>query len=219
MCRAAVRPTAFILVATVFAVLSGCPRVPNGHRPSYDAKEVGRRAIAQLDTNGDGVIQGAELDKCPGVKAALERVDPKGKGRITAEMITARVEAWDQSRLGRMRLYCAVTHNGKPLAGALVKFVPEKFLGHDDPGWLATGETDKNGRAMVTIPVSGQREDPPGVPPGFYRVEITKPGEKIPAKYNTETTLGQEVARDAKGIEEAFESPHRDVVISFELEY
>ena len=33
-----------------------------------------------------------------------------------------------------------------------------------------------------------------GLSPGFYRVEITKDGEKIPAKYNTETTLGAEVA-------------------------
>jgi len=33
-----------------------------------------------------------------------------------------------------------------------------------------------------------------GVAPGFYRVEITKTGENIPAKYNTETSFDQEVA-------------------------
>ena len=42
------------------------------------------------------------------------------------------------------------------------------------------------------------------------RVEITAPGLNIPAKYNTETTLGQEVALDAKGIQEG---------ISFDLKF
>jgi hypothetical protein len=51
---------------------------------------------------------------------------------------------------------------------------------------------------------------PPGVAPGLYRVEITKDGEDIPAKYNTDTVFGQEVAMDAKGIQEG---------IRFELKY
>jgi hypothetical protein len=38
--------------------------------------------------------------------------------------------------------------------------------------------------------------DVPGVPYGLYRVEITKEGMDIPAKYNTQTILGQEVAED-----------------------
>jgi hypothetical protein len=59
---------------------------------------------------------------------------------------------------------------------------------------------------------------PHGVRPGFYRVEITKPGEKIPAKYNTEAILGQEVVIDAKGIEESPKSASRDA-ISLQLEY
>ena len=33
----------------------------------------------------------------------------------------------------------------------------------------------------------------PGLSPGFYRVEITKEGDNIPAKYNTATTLGLEI--------------------------
>lgn len=32
------------------------------------------------------------------------------------------------------------------------------------------------------------------MPPGFYRVEITKDGLNIPAKYNTETILGTEIS-------------------------
>ena len=48
-----------------------------------------------------------------------------------------------------------------------------------------------------------RREGAAGVPPGFYRVQVTKSGENIPAKYNRETTLGHEVARDAAGNEGA----------------
>ena len=66
---------------------------------------------------------------------------------------------------------------------------------------MAAGKTDQNGMAMLSVPTKGPG-DPPGVAPGFYRVEITAPGMNIPAKYNTETTLGQEVALDAKGIQE-----------------
>ena len=62
----------------------------------------------------------------------------------------------------------------------------------------ASGTTGKSG--ICTLKEIGG-EELVGVSPGFYRVQITKSGEKIPAKYNTETTLGQEVARDAKNIE------------------
>ena len=105
-----------------------------------------------------------------------------------------------------MSLRCMVTHNGEPLEGADVKFVPEKFLGPNMK--TATGVTDQNGVAMLTIPLDGN--SPPGVPPGFYRVEITKAGEKIPAKYNKETIFGQEVAIDAEGVRNG---------IKFDLDY
>ena len=175
--------------------------------PQIDAAAAGAKAIELFDTNKDGKLSGEELDKCPGLKAAVDRIDPAGKGEITADMIAARIKAWQASKLGRMSLSCRVTKNGQPLAGAEVKFVPEKFLGENLQ--TATGKTDQNGMAMLSIPVRGPC-DPPGVAPGVYRVEITKSGEKIPAKYNTETIFGQEVALDAKGIQEG---------INFDLDY
>ncbi len=175
-----------------------------------DAKAAGEKAIEMFDTDKDGKLSGKELDKCPGLKAAIDNIDPSGKGEITAEMIAARIKAWQRSRLGRMSLSCTVLHKGKPLAGAEVKFVPEKFLGVSGDKWIATGKTDENGLAMLSVPTSGEREDPPGVPAGFYRVEITKPGENIPAKYNADTVFGQEVAVDAAGIMEG---------IKFDMDY
>jgi hypothetical protein len=178
--------------------------------PNIDAAAAGAEAIKQFDTDHDGKISGEELDKCPGLKAAIDNIDRSGNEEITAEKITARIKAWQDSKLGRMSLACRVTHNGEPLAGAIVKFVPEKFLG--DNLKVATGKTDAHGMAMLSIPATsgdGPRL-PPGVAPGFYRVEITKVGEDIPAKYNTETVFGQEVAIDAKGIQQG---------IKFDLKY
>ena len=82
-------------------------------------------------------------------------------------------------------------HNGTPLAGANVVFVPETFLGSVIKS--GSGVTSSVGVAIV----SGVYEADPsikGLSPGFYRVEITKNGENIPSKYNTETTLGAEAA-------------------------
>jgi hypothetical protein len=177
---------------------------PVAIRPSrIDAEEAGKRAIEMFDADKDGKIDGEELAKCPGLKAAMSKLDPEGTGELTAAMITARIRAWQDSKVARMSLRCMVRRKGEALAGAEVRFVPEKFLG--DQMKTATGTTDQNGVAMLSIP-----EGPPGVPVGFYRVEITKSGEKIPAKYNTETVLGQEIAADADGVRQG---------ITFDLDY
>ncbi len=183
--------------ATLLILGVGCRRGPARiHPPSIDASAAGDKAIKTFDENNDGKLSGEELDKCPGLKAAMSRVDVTGQGAITADMITARIRQWQDSKLGRMSFSCQVKYNGQPLPGAKVKFVPEKFLGENVK--VATGTTDKNGMAMIQIP----EVTPPGIAPGFYRVEITKPGANVPAKYNTQTTLGQEIANDAEGIQE-----------------
>ena len=95
------------------------------------------------------------------------------------------------SKIGRLPVRCRVTHDGKPLADAKVVFVPEKFLGGTlQPG---SGTTTAAGYADISCPYAAD-SSVRGLSPGFYRVEITKEGEKIPAKYNTETTLGAEVS-------------------------
>jgi hypothetical protein len=195
-----------LVLAGLLVVSLGCPRTPDRVYPPGISSSAGPDAVTMFDTNNDKKLEGAELDKCPGLKAALSKVDPANQG-VTADMIAARIQAWKKSLVGRMSLSCRVTHNGQPLAGAEVTFVPEKFLGTKIQ--VATGKTDPNGMAMLSAPPEKPR-DPPGVPPGFYRVEITAPGLNIPAKYNTETTLGQEVALDAKGIQEG---------ISFDLKF
>ena len=175
--------------------------------PPIDPVAAGAEAIKMYDTNKDDKISGAELDKCPAIKAALAQIDPSGKGEVTAEMITGRLRKVQESKLGRMSLGCTVTRYGVPLAGATVTFVPEKFLGPNVP--QATGKTDVNGMAMLSsVPAADASPGGPrqssGVAPGLYRVVITVDGMTIPPKYSTEagTVLGQEVAMDAAGIQQ-----------------
>ena len=184
-----------LLVASV-----GCLHTPDRVKPpAIDAAAAGAEAIKMYDTNKDGKISGEELDKCPAIKAALAQIDPSGKGEVTADMITARIRKWQETKVGKMPLSCTVTRNGQPLEGATVTLVPEKFLGSEIKP--ATGTTTANGMAMLSIAIdtssTGQRESG-GVAPGLYRVVITKQGMDIPAKYSAEasTVLGVEAAQD-----------------------
>lgn len=184
-----------LVLAGLLVVGPGCTRTPpRVYAPSISASAAGTQAIEMFDADKDGKLSGEELNKCPGLKAALKQINPSGQG-VTAEMITARIKTWQASQGGLMTVGCRVLHNGQPLEGAEVKFVPEKFLGKNMK--TASGTTNKYGSAVIMVETpgpSGQR----GIPPGFYRVEITKPGLNIPAMYNTDTIFGQEVPIDPR---------------------
>jgi hypothetical protein len=189
-----------VVSAALFVTSLGCSGRPAdvGFRgpPRYDAQRAGQTAIEWYDSNRDGRLTGNELGNCPGLKAAVSRIDPTGLDGVTAKSITARIEEWEKSKVARVLIFCVVKHNGQPLVGARVRFVPEKFLG--EKGEVASGETNEKGEATIgTPPIGSQTEFSAGVAPGFYRVEINKRGAGIPSKYNTETVLGQEVAIDA----------------------
>lgn len=184
----------------------GCRRGPTRVQPpGIDASAAGRLAIEKYDTDKDGVIKGAELDKAPALKAAIKRldgsVDGKVDGGVSADEVTARIRKWQESKLGKMSLVCTVYRRGQPLVGATVKFVPEDFLGPNLQ--TATGTSAELGIVELSAPTDPNNpNDVPGVPCGFYRVEITKQGENIPAIYNTQTTLGEEIAMDTDKIEQ-----------------
>jgi hypothetical protein len=185
----------FFILAVSLADNLGCTRQPCDANlyTRLNAKQAGLAAVAQLDANGDGKLDTNELDKCPGLKIAFSRLDAAGRGYVTAEDISQRISQWQASRVGRVAITCIVLRNGTPLEGACIRFVPEAFLGRDMS--IATGDTNKGGVAVLSTPSIGGLAAP-GVPPGFYRVEITKVGVDIPARYNTHTTLGVEVAPD-----------------------
>ena len=75
--------------------------------------------------------------------------------------------------------------------------MPEKFLGPNlQP---ATGTTGEQGLAMLSV-AKDKLPNPnySGVHVGLYRIEVSKQNggsETIPARYNVNTQLGQEVAQ------------------------
>ena len=157
--------------------------------PPTIPSDAGKRALELYDANHDGTLEGAELDKAPGLKAALAQLDVHHDGKITAAAIDAHIQVWRNSKIARVTQLVQITHNGEPLAGATVTCEPEAFLG--DQIQPATGITSSAGLCSVSI-ADVSPGTPHGIGPGFYRVKVTKSGEDIPAIYNTETTLGLE---------------------------
>jgi hypothetical protein len=162
----------------------------------FNASEASSKALQLFDADKDGKIAGPELDACPGLMAALKAMKTDPVRGVNSNQIATRINQWKDSRVRRFPLCCSVTHAGQPLANATVKFVPEEFL-KDTLLEIAVGITNSTGRATITVPTEHLPESPPpGIPPGMYRVEITKEGENIPARYNTATELGQEISID-----------------------
>ncbi|MAT71599.1 MAG: hypothetical protein CMJ58_18990 [Planctomycetaceae bacterium] len=179
------------------ASLVGCSSGPSAVTPpSIDADDAAAAAMTQYDTDGDGYIAGSELDAAVGLKAAMATLDANQDDKVEESEIANRITSWQVGNTGLTGINCKVTMDGRPLIGARVEFIPEKFLG--DEMLAAEGETSPAGMAIVSIPKS-KRPDPtwpPGVQYGFYQVKVSMPSGSIPAKYNEETTLGQQVAPD-----------------------
>lgn len=167
--------------------------------PKIDADAAVEALIADYDTNKNAVIDGTEFDRIPAIKSAISKYDSNGDTQVTADEIRARIESWQIVPMATMPISCTVRLNRRPLPGATVVLEPEApFAGSLKS---ASGTTDKGGFAQLSI----EFEDQPdrivnGVQCGLYRVRITAPlggGRELPAKYNTSTQLGLEVAPDA----------------------
>jgi hypothetical protein len=176
--------------------------------PKIDPAQAGTDAIKAYDTNGNGTIDGAELDKASALKAALDSIDKNGDKSVSAEEITQRIQAWQESRVGIMSVVAKVTLDGQPLVDADVKLEPESFLGAAVKP--AQGKSAEGGMVMLTV------DDPDlaakritGVAPGFYRVIIAGGKSKAaPAKYgDANSPLGLEVAQDASWVQQQLELP------------
>ena len=156
--------------------------------PRIDPLAAGREAIAEYDTDLDGIISGKELDRCPALKGAAKRyADPSGN--ITADSIAEAIAQWQANRIAITIMGIVVTLDGKPLEGATVTAEPEKFLGPDVKP--ATGVTDARGGCAMRV--QGQL----GMQYGLYKIRISKNAggkEAVPTRYNAATELGLEVA-------------------------
>ena len=69
----------------VFLVV-GCARSPEVHaQPNYDPDTLTTAAFAEYDRDKNGFIEGAELDACPGLKAALPSIDTNNDKKLSAD--------------------------------------------------------------------------------------------------------------------------------------
>lgn len=192
----------FLVLTLVLVATTGCRyRLPALKPPKFDPEAAASAAMEAYDTNADGRIDKTELESAPAIRFSLGRIDSDDDDEVTAEELSRMIqEKWIDAGGGVMRVGVIVKLNRRPVSGATVTFEPEDFLG--DVIHAASGETDSDGYA----PMSMSEEHMPhenvrsGVSPGLYLVRISKEvngKELIPAKYNTETILGIEVATRA----------------------
>lgn len=194
------RSLSFAILACALAASIGCggrddaPISP----PSYDSDAMAKAAIVQLDKNVSGTIEGPELDACPGLKAALTFIDTNDDGKLTTEELKTRFDAYRTA--GAVGYNIRVSLDGAPLPDATLTLTPEEFMG----GVLskATAKTGPDG-TVNKYTVNGS--ETPGIPSGVYRIAVTKDGANIPAKYNTETTVGCEISGGGRGGTSTFE--------------
>ena len=170
---------------------------------SFDPNQAADQAMEIYDQDQDGYIAGEELEQAAGINAALERIDANQDGKVSGDEMVERIRAWQQMSIGYMNFNVDFTMDGRPLAGATVTFDPEPFL--EDAIAPAVGMTTMAGSTAPSIPKEQRASPdlPPGIQAGLYLVRVSKMvdgKETIPAKYNTATILGQEVAKDDPAI-------------------
>jgi hypothetical protein len=187
-------------LAAVIAFLTldcaGCSERGGRANPPKYSSGAGSVALAHYDSNQDCGISGQEYHRVPALLASLHQVDVNNDGKITADEIDARIKSWLDSRVGESAVRCLVLLDGTPLHNADILFEPEAFLGpHVQPAYGKTGTAGIAGISVAKEHLADPRFA--GVANGWYKIRITSDTITIPARYNTETTLGCEVAADA----------------------
>lgn len=152
-----------------------------------------------FDTNGDETIDKEEVKASAGLAAAFAQFDSDGNGQLEEAEIQQRLQMWVDDRVALFGSLFSVTLDRKPLAGATVTLEPEPFLGE----YFQTmkGTTAADGYVQFPIP---EGMPAPGLLTGLYRVKVSKiegGKEVIPARYNENTILGQEVSSHAAGLD------------------
>jgi hypothetical protein len=182
-----------LLAVVVGSFAAGCSGGSLSEAPSatYDAAGIAQTALDTFDKNKNGRIEGTELDACPALKFELPAIDKNGDKSLSAGEIRQRVEQY--ASLGPVAVTCSVTLDGQPLSGATVTFEPETFMGPS----LKTATTTTGPEGVSgTLQIDGKSVTT--LPPGLYRLRVTKDGTNLPARYNTQTTLGREVFADPR---------------------
>jgi hypothetical protein len=169
----------FVLVgAQSIALIVGCDFTAKSsvELPKVSPRAAAAAAIRLYDKDGNGSLSSAELEASPALKTAQKEYDQDKNDGISQEEIVARFEHLFGASVGLLTVDCTVVRQGKPLANATVKFIPEPFLGDAiQPAIGTTSETGSvtPGIAVDKLPSNLQREKL--MQPGIYRVEIQHP--------------------------------------------
>jgi len=185
-----------------------------GHEgPPWNPPSAAGWALWKYDTDGDGAVGPGEVDKAPGLKAALENtqnIDLDNDGKLNGDEIASRLEFYRDCRNYLLKpVRCRIIFDGQPLTGATVRFVPDWCIRSTIE--MAVGDTDREGVALMSLEDSSDLGI--GVRPGMYSVEVSRKDtsdnqlETVPARYNAQTTLGYEAAPDGGpgGLKPTFE--------------
>ncbi len=184
-----------LLIAPLVVLLTvGCSSAPERVKPPrIDVKSAANQAMEMYDANHDGKLSVDELAKCPGVLISLDRYDLNHDKEIDLEEFTQHLTNLLRDHAGATQLGVGVTYQGSPLADATVVMEPEPYLGSDIQP--AEGVTTGFGKADVGIPPSkapAALKSMKLIQYGTFKVRITHPKINLPAKYNSQTTLGYE---------------------------
>ena len=185
----------------VSAAMTGCSGKPSRiKQQALDPATAAAAAMDAYDSNGDAVLDEKELKASPPLSSAMLMFDLDADGQLTKDEVRNRLSTWIENKSALFPIPCTIKMQGRPLSNATIEFEPEPFLG--DSFQVARGVTDAEG--MTSLSVSeGPYSDLPGIPSGLYRIRISKIDggkERVPAKYNEQTALGQEICDDAAGL-------------------
>ncbi len=186
------RQLANLLAASIPIVLAGCSHQPTAVSiPEWAPTEFAEAILKKLDKNGNSMVDATELVEAPGLAFGTRFIDTDRNGQLSREELVERFSMYRQMRMGLTNRQFRVTYHGQPLVGAEVRMVPDFFL--TDLVEIATGTTDETGTVQPTVP----SEQLTGMRVGYYRVEVTSPHVKLPAKFNTASSVGIEVSPKA----------------------
>lgn len=192
------RKIVVLVIVTAFCSQVGCGSGPR--RISQASIDIGKVASEMMaaDVDQDGYVSKEEAKPFPGFVRGFAAIDSDNDGLVNSEEIQARLPGIFTSTSALLPGVCTISLNGEPLNGAIVTFEPEAFFGGTIP--KASAKVKRNGLASLSI---AEEDLPAGAPkvsglvrPGLYRVKVTHPDKKLPAKYNTKTELGVEVSPD-----------------------
>jgi len=176
-------PTIALVGLSVYCTVGCGGRSPVSQLRDGTPDEAAARVVKLYDSNSDGKVSSEELIASPGLLDGISRIDVNKDGTIDLEEMTARFAKHDgQSNIIAMQLNVAA--NGAPLDGATVTFTPDPATGEGKQSYSGTS-------AAGVVALKGSEITMPGLPAGYYTVQISQTSQSIDFKRGVE--IGDDV--------------------------